>query len=236
MYNEFYRYYDIIYRYKKYNQESDFINKVIKKFLHKKKVSILDVACGTGNHLNHLRKYGHELVGLDISRKMLSIAKRKNKGVKFFKRDMRRFNLKRKFDVVLCLFSSVLFCKDKNELIKTLKNFNKHLNKGGLLIFDAPAKEKVNRIAAGTSFIDKNKILIWYNVPHKNFAEHYIKLLINGKKARIVEERYKTGIFRVSDFKSALKIAGVKNIKTYSSFMFRKWQPCKRAVFVAMKV
>lgn len=49
MYNDFAKYYDLQYSKKKYPQEVQFFEKIIKKNQVKGK-AILDIACGSGNH------------------------------------------------------------------------------------------------------------------------------------------------------------------------------------------
>ena len=46
------------------------------------------------------------------------------------------FELKRQFDVVTCLFSSIGYVKTKSKLQKAIKNMNKHLLPGGVLIIE----------------------------------------------------------------------------------------------------
>jgi SAM-dependent methyltransferase len=50
---------------------------------------------------------------------------------------MRKFDLKREFDVALSWFTSFGYFEDKENLI-VLKNINKHLREKGLLLLDIP--------------------------------------------------------------------------------------------------
>lgn len=68
--------------------------------------SLLDVACGTGGHLVYLRHW-YEVMGLDIDPGMLGEAQRRLPGETFVEGDMRSFDIDKKFDAVVCLFSSI---------------------------------------------------------------------------------------------------------------------------------
>jgi ubiquinone/menaquinone biosynthesis C-methylase UbiE len=96
---------------------------------------LLDVACGTGKHISYLRK-DFECVGVDASEKMLAVARQKVPGARFVQGDMANFNLRRRFDVVLCLFSSIGHLKTKRDISKAAFNFARHMKKGGVLIVE----------------------------------------------------------------------------------------------------
>ena len=50
---------------------------------------VLDLACGTGRHLIPLGKEGYDIIGLDISRNLLRIAKSRWSGAQVVRGDMR---------------------------------------------------------------------------------------------------------------------------------------------------
>ena len=76
LYNEFAKYYDLIYKDKKYDKETKFINFVVNKNKVKGN-KLLDVACGTGSHDKILVKTGYDVFGVDLNNGMLKIAKKK---------------------------------------------------------------------------------------------------------------------------------------------------------------
>ncbi|MFN2582520.1 MAG: trans-aconitate 2-methyltransferase [Candidatus Dormibacteria bacterium] len=98
--------------------------------------TLLDVACGTGQHLARLRRW-YDVEGLDISRDMLMIARERLGGdVPLGLADMRTFDLGRTFDAVTCLFSSIGYLDDVGQLRRTMQRFAAHLNPGGVLVVD----------------------------------------------------------------------------------------------------
>lgn len=140
IYQKFADYYDTLYGYKNYFKESSFLNKLFKKYFKKKKLSILDVGCGTGSHALILAKFGHKVTGVDLSDKMIKVAKKKAKESKikvdFKKGDARKTNLKKKFDVVLLMFNVIGYQLKNEEVASVFKTAGRHLKKGGLLVFD----------------------------------------------------------------------------------------------------
>jgi SAM-dependent methyltransferase len=99
--------------------------------------SLLDVACGTGLHLLHLREYFDEVAGVELSPQMAEIAEsRLGSSVRVTVGDMRGFDLGRRFDAVTCLFSSIGYVQSPEELQGTLRRLAAHLEPGGVLVLE----------------------------------------------------------------------------------------------------
>lgn len=133
-------YYDIIYRDKDYEAESDFLELIFSKYLSKPVRTILDLGCGTGGHALTLAERGYKIAGVDLSRKMLEIGERKAKerrlNIKFIEGDIRNTELNQKFDAVISMFAVMSYQVTNQDLISTFKTAWKHLEKNGLFIFD----------------------------------------------------------------------------------------------------
>jgi SAM-dependent methyltransferase len=96
----------------------------------------LDLCCGSGHLLELLEGKAVRATGLDASPHQLAIARRSAASARLVRGDVRSFNLKRKFDVVTCLFDSLNYLTRKTDLSHTLTNVRRHLADGGLFIFD----------------------------------------------------------------------------------------------------
>ena len=128
--------YDLIYQAigKNYLDEAAVVDQIIQG--HKEgAASLLDVACGTGGHLRHLRSR-YEIVGLDLDSGMLEQAAEVLPGVTLVEGDMRSFRLARRFDAVVCLFSSIGYMRSVQELDAAVGNMAAHLTPGGVLVID----------------------------------------------------------------------------------------------------
>ncbi|MFV2022153.1 class I SAM-dependent methyltransferase [Micromonospora sp. LOL_023] len=98
--------------------------------------SLLDVACGTGEHLQHLSGSFPYVEGVDISADMLLSAKARLPLVPLHQSDMRSFALGRRFDAVTCLFSSIGHMRTTAELTAALRCFAEHTVPGGVAVVD----------------------------------------------------------------------------------------------------
>lgn len=95
---------------------------------------LLDVGCGTGRDAGHLAGLGHRVVGLDSSERMVGHAREHHPAVTFVLGDMRAFSLGRRFDVITCLDSALLYCHTNADLDAFLGRCRDHLSPGGLLV------------------------------------------------------------------------------------------------------
>jgi ubiquinone/menaquinone biosynthesis C-methylase UbiE len=102
---------------KDYRAETRQLTQIIHENFQSEGNRLLDVACGTGLHIQYLKEQ-FEVEGLDINQEFLEIARQRNPGVPFHQEDMTDFDLGRRFDVVTCLFSSIGY-------VKTLDNFRR---------------------------------------------------------------------------------------------------------------
>lgn len=129
------KYYDLFNEGKDYEKECDFLEEIFKKFGGEVK-TILNLGCGTGMHDLELSKRGYEMTGLDLSEEMIKIAKKRCPEINFIVGDMSNFNIDKKFDAVICMFSSLGYLIEDKQIEDFLKSVKKHLNKNGLLIID----------------------------------------------------------------------------------------------------
>lgn len=135
-YRKLAKYYDLIYSFKDYAKESEEIFRLVSKYKNNEGKSLLDVGCGTGQHIKYF-KSAYDCTGVDLNEEMLKIARKNVKGVDFLKRDMSSLDMGKKFDVITCLFSAIGYAKTLKQLKDTLEGFYKQLNKGGVCIIDA---------------------------------------------------------------------------------------------------
>lgn len=113
--------------------------------------SWLDLCCGTGWLLKQVCESGLEAVGLDQSRYQLAHARRNAPAARLVRGDVRWFSLRRRFDVITCMFDSLNYLRRKNDLLRAFRNARRHLQPAGLFIFDMNTYEGLRRGWSRTS-------------------------------------------------------------------------------------
>ena len=137
------QYYDLFFSHKDYLRETEFIMNIIKTRLPSAK-SILDVGCGTGNHLNLLRDDFRTLYGVDLNPEIIKVAQGKSNKIKYQIGGMNNFSISVKFDVITCLYSVFNYNLTPDKALQTLKNFKKHLNPNGMVIIALYTPHNIN--------------------------------------------------------------------------------------------
>lgn len=114
-----------------------------------KNKKILDVGCGSGWITEILAKSAKKVVGIDNSEKMIEMAKSYSKNPKIEYKVLDATSLsdiRENFDVITCAFMLQLITPYRS-MVKTLKDCNKLLKRGGYMVILIPHP----------CFVDKNK-------------------------------------------------------------------------------
>jgi SAM-dependent methyltransferase len=140
VYRRFARYYDLIYHgLVDYEGDVNFLERVFRRFRTAPK-TILDLGCGTGNHALPMARRGYRVTGIDQSREMLALARKKAASLstrpRFVHADMRSFHLGRKFDAAVCMFGAFGYVLPERDAVRSLRSVHAHLEPGGLYVFE----------------------------------------------------------------------------------------------------
>jgi SAM-dependent methyltransferase len=98
--------------------------------------AVLDLCCGTGLILADLDQRGFRTFGVDESPKMLAIARDNAPRSALQQADMAAFHWDIRFSAVVSFYNSLNHAQSLDHLRATLLNVVKHLDDGGLLLFD----------------------------------------------------------------------------------------------------
>ena len=216
MYEEFARHYDHIYSYKDTAREMRFILAVMRKHRVRGK-DVLDVACGTGRHADLLAGDGCTVVGIDKNEGMLRIARRKVPKAMFHRGDMKTFRLPRRFDVILCMFTSMNYNTRMADLVKTLRNFERHLADGGIIVFDAPIRKRKGVEQSTGDLLDKNTAVLYSWRERGLLTVGDIFWIVRrparnaqSKGASVVLDRHVLRMFKLAEIKDAIGASRLK--------------------------
>jgi len=175
--------------------------------------TLLDIACGTGAHLEHLT--GYEVEGLDLDPEMLGVARERLPNVPLHEGDMADFDLGKRFDAVVCMFSSIGYVRTAERLRSAVASMARHLEPGGVLVVEPWLSPEVwvDR-HVGAVFVDQPELKIArMNVGEREgnlsiFEFEYLVGTPNGLER--FNERHELGLFTVEQYLEAFRAAGLE--------------------------
>ncbi len=124
--------------------------------------TVLELACGTGAILEQLHPR-YEISGLDASKRMLQLAAQKVPEARLFRKDMTRFDLAEKFDVVLCVFDSINHLVGFPDWEAVFDRAHEHLTDRGIFIFDVNTERQLAAFASAppwTQWFEGDNLLL----------------------------------------------------------------------------
>ena len=176
--------------------------------------TLLDVACGTGRHLEFLAS-SFEVEGTDLDNGMLAIAHQRLPDVAFHRADMRDFDLGRTFDVVTCLFSSIGYVQTVENLGHAVTAMARHLAPSGVLLIepwitpDAFDPNHIGRLVVaerpGLQAARMNGTRVEGRLSMLDF--HY--LIARPGTVEHLTETHTLGLFTDDEYASAVEAAGL---------------------------
>jgi ubiquinone/menaquinone biosynthesis C-methylase UbiE len=213
MYTKSARFYDALYGFRDYAAQSEKLRSLIQR-LNPHAETLLDVACGTGKHLEHLRGY-FDVEGLDLNGDLLQIAARRCPGVHFNQGDMVSFTLGRSFDVITCLFSSIGYVKTVENLYAAVARMAAHLRPQGIILLEpwfGPENYWIGRITA--NYVDQPDLKIaWMYISQVQGRLSVLDMnFLVGTPEAISHftERHEMGLFTAAEYEDAFVQSGLQ--------------------------
>ena len=191
---------------------------------------VLELGCGTGTFTELLADSGYEMIGLDNSAEMLSIAadKKAETGhdILYIWQDMRKFQLHGSVRAIVSVCDSLNYIVTEADLLKVFKRVNKYLDVNGVFIFDLNTIYKYQEVLGDNTFAESREegSFIWENFydEEKQINEYDLTLftLTAGDLYQKSEETHYQRAYEVVVVKDLLKQAGLEVLNIYDAFTF----------------
>jgi SAM-dependent methyltransferase len=189
--------------------EAAFIHDIIER-RHRRAVTLLDLACGTGSIAARLAG-AYRVSGLDISPGMLAVARGKvPSGTRLYLADMTSFRLDASFDVIICAYQGVNHLLSLAAWQSSFDCAYAHLNRDGLLVFDMATVSHLDRMAHIPRIVEEfagNYLLIRVRTADGTVFDWHIELYELGQDGRysLLTQTVSLRSFPLSDIREALR-------------------------------
>ena len=210
------KYYHILYKDRDEQEATFFLSNII-DHIKLTNGKVLDVACGKGRHAKYLNKIGFNVVGIDLSKNSIDLAKKnENEKLKFYVHDMRKVFKENEFNLATNLFTSFGYFEDHKDEQKAINSMAKNLKKEGMLLIDFMNVKKVINLLIPS----EKKIIDDINFDIKrSFNENYIikDIEIIDKEINLkFQEKVRT--LTLIDFSKMLEKANLKIIDLFGDY------------------
>ena len=131
--------------------------------------TLLDLACGSGSLSLELASRGVDVIGVDGSEDMLSLAMAKaargDLELMFLEQDMRELDLFGTVSGAVCLLDSLNHITNTAGLAEVFRRLGLFIEPGGLLVFDANTPYKHREILGDNAFVfeEEDFLCVWRN-------------------------------------------------------------------------
>ena len=141
-----------------YEATVDFYYEILKQEGLKPRTAV-DLACGTGSVTTILAEKGLQVIGVDMSEEMLTVASQKaaeaGQASWFICQSLQQLRLPKAVDMAVCALDSLDYITDPADCREAICRVYKYLNPGGIFIFDVNTPEKL-RAMDGQVFLDED--------------------------------------------------------------------------------
>ncbi len=219
-------YYDVLHEDVDYAAECTLLESVFRRFLRRQPISILDLGCGTGSHALILAERGYGVTGIDASAGVLRVARRKARGRRnpeFVRADMRRFDLGRTFDAIVCMDGAYTHLLTERDLLAHLRTVRRHQSAEGVYVFEFAQALKEETEGRGWIYREGDPRIIWlYDLAfdrrrHLITAKNRFFAFDGDRVRRTFANTYATRVTSVPALRTLLRRAGMRLVEVGST-------------------
>jgi SAM-dependent methyltransferase len=208
-------FYDLIYStFKDYISEATQVAGLLRQ-LNPHCQTVLDVACGTGEHARLLAGHGFVVDGMDLDAAFVRIAEQKHPAGRFFIADMSDFRLSQRYNAVLCLFGSIGYLQTLDRVRRAFTCFRDHMTADGIIVVEpwfTPGRLDLTRVARQT--VEANGIRVSrvsrVEIEGTISRLHFDYEISNPAGTRHASEVHELGLFTTAELLQVFHEAGLQ--------------------------
>lgn len=231
-YHHFAKLYDQLMDHAPYDEWVKFTEEILRKS-GKSVKQIVDLGCGTGEITLRLANAGYQLIGVDLSTEMLTLAADKSgragKNITWLQQDIRKLTGLKDIEVMISYCDVLNYITTEADVLSVFENVFQSLAADGMFIFDIHSLEYAETRLREQTFTDveDNLAYIWDCEPGEAIGEmfHYITFFAENEQNGLYErfdELHHQQVYPTALYVELLKEAGFSKIEIYNDFKVEK--------------
>lgn len=243
-YAEFSGVYDVLTQNVDYPQRADYIADLLSRNGVTGGI-LLDLACGTGTLSVEMAKKGFEVIGVDASGEMLSIAMNNayeaEQNILFLCQQMQNLDLYGTINCAICTLDSINHLTEKQDVQAAFDKVSLFMEKDGIFVFDVNTPYKHREILADNSFVYEadGVYCVWQNTLDPETDTVTIDLDIFEEIEPDVYERTQESFceraYGINELEAMLAKAGFETVAVYDELTYSAPQKNSQRVFITAR-
>lgn len=202
--------------------------------------TVVDLGCGTGRHTVLFAQDGLEMVGIDLSEYMLTIAQQQSEqfrsaiqasggSVSWIQQDMRDWDIGRDADSVISLCDGINYLLSEDDVRSVFARTCDGLRDGGLFVFDVLTRYQFEQYVAGQPYTydDEDIAYIWYSDwdDERRMITHELTMFVQQDAEADFfirfQETHQQRAYDREQLSLWLKEAGFRHVECFADFSWR---------------
>ncbi|MBD5089690.1 MAG: class I SAM-dependent methyltransferase [Clostridiales bacterium] len=194
---------------------------------------VVDIGCGTGGITEQLALAGYDMIGIDNSEEMLSIARDKKLNyiekdsrnqILYLLQDMREMELYGTVKAMVSICDSMNYLLEEEDLLTVFRLVNNYLDAKGVFIFDLNTEYKYKELLGDQTIAENREdaSFIWENFyyPKEQVNEYDLTIYVReeGELYRRFCETHYQRCYSLENVKRLLEQAGMEFVTAYDAF------------------
>lgn len=232
-----------------YEEWSQYLIEILKEYGVRNGL-VADLGCGTGAITERLAKHGYDMIGIDNSEEMLSIAREKlsdyeesdpRRGILYLLQDMREMELYGTVDAVVSICDSMNYITEEEDLLQVFRLVNNYLEKDGLFVFDLNTEYKYKEVLGERNICENREdaSFIWENFyyPEEQINEYDLTIYVktDAQLYERLEETHYQRAYSLEQIKELLEKAGMQYVTAYDAFTKDAPKPDSERIYIVAK-
>lgn len=239
-YGDFAAVYDLLTTNVPYDEIAEYYAKILCKITDGRR--LLDMGCGTGNLTVRLAERGFDVIGLDASSEMLTIAAEKSFDVQWICQNMAKVELGEEVDAVISTLDSINHLESAEEIAACFAGAAANLKRGGAFVFDVNTIFKHREILADNTFVYDvdGAYCVWQNEfsPEDNGVSIDLDIFFEEEDGSYTRggESFREIALSVDEMTRLLEENGFEVVQIYDYLTFNKFsENSEKLLFVTKK-
>ena len=188
--------------------------------------TVLDCACGTGQHVYMLSQLGYQVWGSDYSQSMLKMAE-KNLSARGYEIPLKQCDFRYlekefddRFDAIVCLTTSLPHLHTDEDLLLAIRSMKNRLKENGLLIFTSGTTDYTLSLPPIEVVINREDFSRIFVKAHDDRFQTIHIIDLYHSLQRMEENQYDI-VYRIlldNDYQRLLSQAGFTDIEIYGDY------------------